>query len=95
MKNNSFGKIVFLMIVVAAIAVIVHPKLISLNNGSSVNSEPPTTAQQIQGSNQNPSQSDIQTMMQSQKLSEGKGEAQLAETLKSGKPTMILFHSDG
>jgi hypothetical protein len=99
MKTNSFGKIAFLIIVVAAIAVILYPKLISLNSGSSnsssANSELTVTAQPLQGSNQSPSQSDIQTMIQSQKQSDGKGETQLAESVKSGKPTMILFHSDG
>jgi hypothetical protein len=99
MKNNSLGKIVFFVMVVAAIAVILYPKLVSSNNNGSndgsVNSAPPTSTQPVQDGNQGPSQSDIQTMIQSQKQGEGKGETQLAEAVKSGKPTMVLFHSDG
>jgi anionic cell wall polymer biosynthesis LytR-Cps2A-Psr (LCP) family protein len=95
MKNNSFGKIVFLIIVVVAIAMIVYPKLTASNNGSAVKNEPSASELQVQRGSQSPSQSDIQTMIQSQKQTEGVGEAQLAEAVKSGKPTMILFHSDG
>jgi predicted metalloprotease len=95
MRNNSFGKIAFLVIVVVAIAMIVYPKLTVLNNGSTAKNEQSTAESQVQESAKGPSQSDIQTMVQSQGKTEGVGEAQLAEAVKSGKPTMILFHSDG
>ncbi|MBI4733722.1 MAG: hypothetical protein HY779_02745 [Rubrobacteridae bacterium] len=96
MKKESFVKIAFLVMVVAAVAMIIYPKLISSNGGSSLNAEPSAAGQSVQGDNQNQSQArnENQTMTQNTDKGTSRGEAQLSQAVKSGKPTMILFHSD-
>jgi len=96
MKKGLFAKITFVIIVFIAAGMIVYPKLISSDSGDLVGGAPTATKRPVRdavrGQDQMRSSNPLADQTQDQEV--GDGESQLSEALKSGKPTMVLFHSD-